>query len=826
MNDFLQDLRHAARMLARNPGFSAVAIVTLALGIGANTAIFSVVDGVLLRPAPVEAFDRLVMVWETDRHSGTTREPASWPDFIDFRDRSARLEAWGAFTGREVNHTPPQSDPQRLAALGITHDFFPTLGVTPVVGRGFTEKETTSGGPLVVMVSDRFWTGALARDPDVLGRTIQLDDRTATIIGVMPSASDFGIFQILSAAAYARSFADRGARADVDVWMPLQASEENYPRSTHPILVIGRLATGASALTAQEELAAIAADLERDYPENDGRGAFIEPLETVVFGPIRPALLVLLGAVSLVLLVACANVANLLLARGAARRREVAVRTALGAGAARLARQFLVESLLLTLVAAAAGVAIAQVGLRLLLQLAPAAIPRIVDARVDGRVLAVTLGISIVVGLAFGLVPTLQARQIDLQSALKGEGGHGGSAGRERRHLRSVLVVAELALAVILVIGATLLIKSFWQLQQVDPGFHAGGVMKAEYKLPASRYPSDFSRWPDFSEQHAFTDGLLARVRALPGVEAAAIGGNHPLDRGYTNSFAIVGREAEADTWPEISVRSVTPGYFETVGMPLVRGRLLRDADGTFDPAIAVINAAAARRFFGDRDPLGAEIRLYGASRPIVGIVGNEHFFGLTEAPPLAVYLPLAQAPPRGAGVLLARTASDPTSLARPLRAAIADQDPGLAVFGIEPLTETVSRSIAERRFTMLILGIFAAVALALAAIGIYGVLSYTVTQRTAELGIRMALGANPSSLLRLVVGGGLTLATAGVALGLAGAWALTRMLQSLLFGVGPTDPVVFGSVALGLLAVAALASYLPARRAIRIDPVTALRVE
>ena len=509
-----------AGRLCANPGFTAVAVVTLALGIGANTAIFSVVDGLLLRPAPVEAFDRLVMVWETDRHSGTTREPASWPDFIDFRDRSARLAAWGAFTGREVNHTPPRGDAQRLAALGITHDFFPTLGVTPIVGRGFTEAETADGGPLVVMVSEGFWTRALSRDPGILGQTIQLDDRTATIIGVMPAASDFGVFQILSAAAYARSFADRGARTDVDVWMPLQASAENYPRSTHPILVIGRLTTDASAATAQEELAAIAADLERHYPENDGRGAFVEPLETVVFGPIRPALLVLLGAVSLVLLIACANVANLLLARGAARRREIAVRTALGASVSRLARQFLVEGLLLTLVAAAAGVAVAQAGLRLLLQLAPAAIPRIVDARVDGRVLAVTLGVSIVVGLAFGLVPTLQARHVDLQSALKGEGGHGGSAGPGRRHLRSVLVVAELALALILVIGAALLIKSFWQLQQVDPGFRAGGVMKAEYQLPASRYPSDYSRWPDLSEQHAFTDGLLTRVRALPGVEA------------------------------------------------------------------------------------------------------------------------------------------------------------------------------------------------------------------------------------------------------------------------------------------------------------------
>ena len=302
MNEFFADLRYAGRMLARTPGFSTVAVVTLALGIGANTAIFSVVDGVLLRPAPVQAFDRLVVVWETDRHSGTTREPASWPDFLDFRARSVGLETFGAFTGREVNHTPPRGEAQRLASLGITHDFFPTLGVTPLIGRGFTEVETAAGGPAVVMISEGFWTRALVRDPNVLGTPIQLDDRAATIIGVMPSASDFGVFQILSAAAYARSFADRGARADVDIWMPLQASEETLPRSTHPILVLGRLATGASTATAQEDLGNIAHDLERDYPENDGRGVFVEPLESVVFGPIRPALLVLLGAVSLVLL--------------------------------------------------------------------------------------------------------------------------------------------------------------------------------------------------------------------------------------------------------------------------------------------------------------------------------------------------------------------------------------------------------------------------------------------------------------------------------------------------------------------------------------------
>ncbi len=822
-----QDVRYAARSLLRTPGFTGVVVLTLALGIGANTAIFSVVDAVLLSPAPVEALDRLVMVWETDRHSDTTREPASWPDFIDFRDRSRQLQDFGAFMGREVSYTPAQDDAQRLAALGITHDLFPTLGLTPLVGRGFTQEETAAGGPPVVIVSEGFWTRALSRDPNVLGQTMQLDDRTTTIVGVMSSASDFGVFQMLSAAAYARSFADRGVRANVDIWLPLQASEDTFPRRTHPILVVGRLTTDASLVTAQEELGAIAADLERAFPENDGRGVFIEPLEAVVFGPIRPALLVLLGAVSLVLLVACVNVANLLLVRGAARRREVAVRTALGAGASRLVRQFLVESLLFTLAAAAAGVMVAQGGLRLLLQLAPAAIPRIDEATVDGQVLAVTLGVSMVVGLAFGLLPTFQARSVDLQSALKGDGGHGSAAGRGPQQFRSVLVVAELALAVILVVGAALLIKSFWHLQHVDPGFIAGGVMKAEYTLPASRYPVDFSRWPDFSEQHAFTREVLERARALPGVEAVAIGGNHPLDPGFTNSFTIVGREAEADTWPEIALRSVTPGYFETVGMPLRRGRLLREADGTFDPPVAVINEAAARRFFGDREPLGAEITLFGTARPVVGIVGNEHFYGLTEAPPLAVYLPLAQVPrPSGAGVLLARTAGDPTRLAGPLRAAIAEQDPGLAVFGVESLTETVSRSIAERRFTMLILGIFAVVALALAAIGIYGVVSYTVTNRTVELGIRMALGADAARVRKMVLRYAAVLTLPGILLGLLGAWIGSRWIESLLFGVEAGDPFTYASAVVTFLGGGLLSGWLPAERATRVDPVQTLSVE
>jgi predicted permease len=552
---------------------------------------------------------------------------------------------------------------------------------------------------------------------------------------------------------------------------------------------------------------------------------FVEPLSAVVFGPVRPALLVLLTAVGLVLLVACANVANLLLARGSVRRREVAVRTALGASGARMMRQFAVEGILLALAAAAVGAGLAVAGVRILVALAPADIPRIADAAVDLRVLTITLMVSVMAGLVFGMVPALQARRVDLQGSLKGEGGHGGSSGAERARMRAILVVGECALAVMLVIGAALLIKSFWRIQHVDPGFQSSGIVKAEYQLPSSRYPVDFRRFPNLTEIHAFTHGVLAKAEQLPGVEAAAVSGYHPLDPGFTNSFRIIGREAEAATQPEISVRRVTPGYFRTMGVSLVRGRLLADSDTPTAPPVLLINEAAVRRFFDGQDPLGKQINFWGTNRTIVGVVGNERFHGLEEAPPIAVYAPLDQAPSvNGAGVLLVRTAGDPRALVASVRGAIREQDAQLAVFGLEPFAETVSRSVAERRFTMLVLGLLASVALFLAAIGVHGVLSYNVTARAREIGIRMALGAQPSGVRRLVVMQGMTLALVGTAIGLAAAFVLTRSMGTLLFGVTPTDPLTFIGVPLGLVLVAFVASYLPARRATQVDPVAALR--
>ncbi len=470
------------------------------------------------------------------------------------------------------------------------------------------------------------------------------------------------------------------------------------------------------------------------------------------------------------------------------------------------------------------GAAVAVLALRGLVGLAPADVPRIADAAVDLRVLAIMLTVSLLAGTVFGLVPLLQAFQFDLQGNLK-EGGYGGSDGKERGRLRSALVVAESALAVMLVIGASLLIRSFWRLQQVDPGFKAAGILKGEYQLPQARYPIDFSKWPRFNEVHAFADGVLRRASVLPGVESAAIAGHHPLDPGFTNSFVVVGREAEARTWPEISIRRVSDSYFRTVSLPLVRGRLLQTSDTTDSQPVIVINEAAAQRFFASQDPLGKQIAFWGARRTIVGIVGNERFHGIAEAPPLAVYAPHTQAPSAN-GVILLRTSGDPASLASSLRSVIREQDSALAVFGLEPLTQTVSRSVSERRFTMLVLGLLAGVALLLAAIGIHGVLSYAVEQRRREIGIRMALGAQPGRVLRLIVGQGVGLAAAGAVLGLGGAWLLTRAMNSLLFDVTPTDPLTFVAVPAVIATVALIASYIPARRAMRLDPVSALRAE
>ncbi len=826
MDSLLQDIRYALRQLRTSPGFAFAAVLTLALGIGANTAIFSVVDGVLLRPAPFEDIGRLMMVWETDRASGTTREPASIPDFVDFRARSRTFRQMGALWALHASLTPDAGGPTRVPALGVTHEFLPMLGLRPLAGRAFLPEEDVSGGPAVVMISEAVWRDHFGRDPNVVGRSIRVDEGQYTVVGVLPAGADFGVLQILRAAAYSRGFADRFGQTRVDLWFPLQADAAQAPRDNHPILVLGRLAADASPFRAQEEMSRIAADLEQTFPDaNDQRGVNIEPVADVVFAPVRPALFVLLGAVALVLLVACGNVANLLLTRGAARLREVTVRVALGANLARLGRQFLIESAVLTLGGTALGLMLASVALPLLLRWAPSSVPRVDAVSLDGRVLAVTVVLSLVVAVVAGLVPTLQARRLDLTSALQGDPTRGGSASREHRRLRSALVVAELALAVMLMVGAGLLIRSLWRLQAVHPGFEADRVLKAEFLLPGSRYPQrmrDFPAWPEIRRFHAET---VRRLRALPGVTGVTIAGRHPLDRGFTSSILVVGREAEARDWPEPAIRFVDDGYVSTLRVPVVAGRAFVPSDDASSPLVVLVNQEAQQRYFAGRDAIGSRIRLWGAERTVVGVLGGERFRGQAEAVPPAVYVPTGQSPV-GIGSILVRTDGELAALSQTVRREIHDLDPEVPLFGIEPLALTLSSSAGERRFTALVLAAFAGLALLLAIVGVHGVLSYAVARRTREIGIRMALGADRARLRSLVLGQSATLVALGLALGMLGAVGLSQVLRTMLFGVGRNDPITLVGVALVLGGVALLASWLPARRAAAVDPMVALRAE
>jgi len=827
-DDTLRDLRHALRAFARSPVFTVVAVLTLALGLGANTAIFSVLDGVLLQPPPFAAPDRLAVVWETDRASGTRHEPSSVPDFLDFEQRCASFAALAAFQGQEVTWRSGGGEPRRLPALAMTPGLLDLVGVRPRLGRAPRPQDGKPGAPAVAWISEALWQTAFGGDPEVAGRTVEIDGEPATVAGVLPRGADFGFRQLLARADYGRSFGEAGD-APLAVWLAAQPDPERYPRHTHPVFVLGRLAAGVSAGAAADELAAVAADLEAAYPENRNRGAWAEPLTEVALGPVRPALWLLLGVVGLVLLIACVNVVSLLLARGAARRREVAVRSALGAGSARLGRQFLVEGLVLAAAAAVLGVGSAVVALGALRAGVPGELaPRLADVHLDAPVLAVSLAVAAAVGLVFGLVPWWQAHRARPAGVLHGAAGRGATADRSR--LRGLLVVAEMALAVVLVVGAGLLLKSFLRVTGVDLGFRTADVVKAEIQLPVSRYPRDFSVWPEWPEIQAAQAALLERMQALPGVASAALAGSHPLAAGFTNSFVIEGREAEAASQPEIAVRPVSPAYFDTVGVARLAGRGFRAADRQGAAGVALLNRAAVRRFFPTGDALGAHLVFWGVSREIVGVVGDERFHGARAAAPPAVYVPLAQVPAWNLS-LLARAAGNggernAEALAPALRGVVRAVDPELAVSGVETLASTFGRSVADLRFVAALVGLFAALALLLALIGVHGVLAYTVAQRRREMGIRMALGAARRDVLALVLGDGLRYAVAGLAVGLLLALLAGRWLDRLLFAVEPGDPATLATVAGAVLATALLASLIPALAATRTDPVRTLQEE
>jgi predicted permease len=817
-----RDLRRAMRTVMRNARVNVLVILMLALGIGVNLAMFSVIRGVLLVPMPYAEMDRLVMVWQTDRAAGTTREPASIPDYADIEARATTLEATAAFAGADVNVTPETGgDPYRIAALSVSASFLPMLGLDPLAGRVFSDKEDRPNTEPVVIIGERLWEERYGRDPHITRRTLRIDDVPHAILGVMPRVADYGLVQVLSAAAYNRGFADRGD-VRVDAWLPLRADPARASRDNHPIFVMGRLASGVSTAAAGNELTRIAADLERTYPaSNDARGAFVESLDDVVRGPVRPALYALMGAVVLVLAVACVNAASLLLVQAATRAREIAVRTALGAGRRQLVGHFLAEALVLSACAVAVGIGFGWWAVRVLVALAPASLPGASAITIDLPALGLAASVGVATALGAALLPVLQARQGHAQDALKMEAGRTASAGRARRRMLATLTVSQLALAMVLVTGAGLLTRSFWQLQAVDPGFRADGILKVEYELPERRYPRDFRAFPRWPEVTAFHETLLNGVASIPGVEAVAIASDHPLAAGTTNSFVVVGREQEARNWPELSIRSVSADYATVTGLRLASGRHLRASDTADAPAVLVVNDTARRMFFPRHDPIGQQIAFWGTRRTIVGVVADEKIHGVAEPTPPVAYVPLGQLPL--ADTLLVRVQGDPQHAAAAVHRVFRDIDPGLAVFGVEPLQRTLTTSLSRERFTMLLLGLFAGLTLLLATLGVYGVLSYGVAQRTTEIGVRLALGAQPGGIVRLIMGQGLVLLVAGLCVGGTAALVLGEAIAGLLFGVAAHDALTFLTAAVVICATATMAAYLPARRAARLPPAVAL---
>lgn len=800
---WVRDVRLALRGMRRSPAFTAAVVSTLALGMGAATSVFSVVEGIVFRPLPFGEPDRLVMVWENDRATGTTRENASPLDYYDFVDRNRTLASLSMFARTAVVFGGEGSEPVQLEAAQVTRGLVDLLGVGLAMGRDFSTLEDAPDGPPAAIVSHRFWTDALGADPAVLGRTVRLDGAVVPVVGVLPDGVTF-------------------PDPTTDVWVPIRLSRAEGTRPNHWVGVVARLAPAATVPQTQADMARIMAELEVEYEENANRGAFVEPLGDVGRAELRPTLWILFAAVMAVLIMGCVNAVNLLLARGASRTREVAVHTAVGAEAGDLWRRFMAEGALLAALSGIGGVLVSVAGVELLTRTAPTRLLLLGEPRLNATVLGFTLVLTVLVGVGFGLVPALQARRTDVHAELK-DGRSGGGRG-PRLAVRRLLVAGQLSLAVVLLIGATLLAATLRELHAVDPGFQSANTLRMDFSLPSTRYPRDFSRWPEWTELHAFNRSLIEETEALPGVRRAAVVTNHPLDRGFTNSFQIEGVPYDPEQG-EITTRLVTAGYFETVGLRLLEGRVFDPAEGPADAHVIVLNRKAVERYFPEGGALGSRIRFWGQYREVVGIVEDERMHGLTEEVPPALYVNLLQSPPVAANVtLLARTEAAPLEMATAVRRVLSSIDPELAVAGVSTMEDTLADATARERFTSLVFAVFAFVALVLAVLGVHGVLAYLVAQRGYEVGVRMALGATRSGVMKGVVREGVGMAAPGVVVGVVGALALSRLLQGILFGVSATAPWAYAAAALLLLGVAAVASGIPALRAASIPPSSALR--
>jgi len=808
METLLKDISYGVRTLIKSPGFTVVAVIALTLGIGANTAIFSVVNSVLLRPLPYSDPSRLMQLWEASASRGRTEMPASYPNFADWRDQNHVFEQVVAYTDWSFNLTG-SGEPERIRSAIVSPAFFSILGINPIRGRVFLSGEDEKGRDLVVVISESLWQRRFNSDPNIVGRSLNLDDKSFTVVGV------------ISRGVQAPLMSD-----EIELWAPVSLASGATNRDGHYLSVIARLKPDTTQRQAQADMDTIAGRLEQQYPEsNKGLSVRVVSLGEQIVGNFRTSLLVMFGAVVFVLLIAGANVANMLLARAAARQKEMAIRTALGAGRWRIVRQLLTESMLLSLISAILGWLVAVWGIDLLVTLGPADLPRVKEVNIDLRVLGFTLAVSVLTGVLFGLLPALQASRPNLNERLK-EGGRSATSGLNRQRLRSFLVISEIALSLVLLVVAGLLIRSFQRLQAVNPGFNPSNVLTMQLDLSRTKYKTG-------AQVIAFHDQLLERLKQLPGVQYASARTSVPIasDASYAYlRFNLEGRTADASDPPVAYYNGVSPDYFQTMMVPLLKGRGFSDRDVRGSPNVVIVNDFLARRYFSDGDAIGKRITLEDNPKEedwvtIVGIVSDTKPRELRSEPVAELYMPYKQQPERGMSLMI-RYRDGGTGVAAAIRNEVLALDKDQPVYSIRTLDSVLSESVATPRFRTLLLGVFAGVALVLAGVGIYGVISYAVSQRTHEIGIRMALGAQAADVLTLVIKGGMTLALIGVAVGLAGAFALTRLLATLLFSVRPTDLVTFATVSVGLIVVALFACFIPARKATKVDPLVALRYE
>lgn len=812
MNTLFQDLRYSLRLQRTKPLFTLIAVVTLALGIGATTAIFSIVNAVLINPLPYQEPDRLMQFWETNPLKNWTQATVAPANLFDWKAQNQSFTDIAAYIGSDKKgpgltglQLTSGDEPERLSGLYVTGNIFSVLGVNAMLGRTLLEEETWQGKSMVVVLSHQLWQRRFGSDPNILGQQIMLNGRGREIVGVMPP--DF-------------YFPSR----EVELWTPMgwDRSQLAMVRRPHFLRAVGRLKLGVTIEQARAELNTMAAALEQQYPDtNTQMGAGLGPLKDWIVSDVSFALIVLLAAVGFVLAVACANVANLLLARAATRSREVAIRSALGASRARIIYQLLTETLMLALLGGGAGLLIALWGKDLLITFSPGNIPRLDEIQLDWRVLGFTLGATLLTTLLTGLAPALQSSNPHLASTLK-EGGHRGASSQGSR-LRNGLVIAEVALAIVLTIGAGLMIRSFLRLQRVDAGFDPNNILTLKVSLPGTSYPED-------SQAQAFFNEAEQRIRNLPGVEAVGSTTMLPL-KGYkwTGDMSIDGRPPE-DYVPEVRHKEISSGYFRALGLPLVAGRVFNESDNEKGQPVIMVNSALARRYFPGVDAVGKRVKFVkpeveGTWNTIIGVVADEKQDGLGVEVKPEIYEPMMQSAQNNMA-LVVRTSTDPQSMIGAIRQEIRSMDSKLPLFEIKTMNDIVYESLARERFITLLLVVFAGLALALAVIGIYGVMAYSVAQRTQEIGIRVALGARTADVLKLVVWHGMKLTLSGVALGLLASFALTRLMASLLFGVSASDPITFAMVALLLSIVALAACFVPARRAAKVDPIIALRYE